>query len=281
MFRSLSYATIVVCLAGWGCSTPEASVEPSDEAMTSGQDLGAQPPAGEQPPPVACQKQWQGLSWPDDTPRVAGLAADAPDLSVDLPDALQGHRPPTPAEAAELATGFCESPYTPTDAQGLVRPAAPSALCCETNRGDGDFVIGCMMARSCSVVVASPEGPVEIASAAALAEAVAPVDSAAEAVGVAAMQFREIWVPTGADFGEKVAELVDAYGWVPVVDGPVAVQAERLGAGWRLRLPAYQTCGCQHHLFLVDYWVGDDGTACRAAGDPTPVAYGTRGICID
>lgn len=209
---------------------------------------------------------------------------ETPPLRFDLPDGLAGLEPPK--EAGQPVGqpgegGTCEKPIYSTESQSLLSRGRAFSRCCEGAPKDADFVVGCMVARSCTLDVPTVKGVQSVRTLEELREAVAPIETVAEAVGMAAVYDRQVWVPYGSDVEARVAKINKWFKWFPLQEEPVAVQAEEHPWGWVLRLPAYRDCGCQHHLYRVAYRVTHDGQVCRLAEKPEAVAYAQTSICID
>jgi hypothetical protein len=215
-----------------------------------------------------------------EAPSAEKLATPAPELRFELPEALEGLEPPDEAKQP-IETTWCEKAQGASQTEALLTDGRAFTKCCTAEPKGADFQVGCMMARGCSLELPNTTGKRAISTADELAEAVAPVDSVAEAMGLVAVQDQNVWVPYGPDADKLVADTNRWFGWYPLQEGPVKVEAEEHAWGYVLRVPAYAQCGCSHHLYKVAYRVTKDGTVCRLGEKPKVVAYAQKNICID
>lgn len=130
----------------------------------------------------------------------------------------------------------------------------------------GLYASGCKLTSSVIYFVATGRGIVRIASPKELAAAFAPVASGVEAIAFAALE-------SGDDAFDKERKADDGK---PMYTSPI-----REGDGWTFDLFRYQTCGCDHPVARVSYFVARDGTVSEKARIRALVNADQSGMCKD
>jgi hypothetical protein len=130
----------------------------------------------------------------------------------------------------------------------------------------GLYTSGCKLRSSVIYFVATSHGIVRIASAKDLASAFAPVSSGEEAVAFARLE-------SGDDPFDKERKADDGktMSTSPLPDGD----------GWSFDLFRYQSCGCDHPITRVSYFVARDGTVTERARARALENADQSGMCKD
>lgn len=283
--QTLRVLTCLLVATSVACSRPEPKPDEAEQPeMTEESEEKEQAQEAVAPPtsgPHACADSPKSLADVKVVaPSAEQLAAKTPDLQFELPEALDGLEAPDEANKP-IETTWCEKAQGATQTEALLTDGRVFTKCCTAEPKGADFTSGCMMARGCSLELPNTTGKRAISTKAELAEAVAPVDSVAEAIGLVAVHDRRAWVPYGPGAEQIVADTNRWFDWFPLQDEPVSVDAEEHPWGYVLRVPAYERCGCSHHLYRVAYRVTSDGEVCRLGEAPTVVGYSQKNICID
>ncbi len=267
-----------------GCSTQKASEEAGAQAAqkTEKAKQVQQPAESKTAPtsgPLACAQN-PAPFWETKVGAPQGTVNPQAPVRLNIPEGLKAIEPPAQA-SKPVEGGTCEGAVYSSATQSLVGRGRAFPMCCKAKAQGSDFTVGCMNARGCTLSVPTPKGVQQVNSMDELTKAIGTVDTAAEAIGLAALYDHNVWVPYGGHVDDEIAKTGTFFKWAPVRDKPVEVQAEEHPWGWVLRLPAYRQCGCHHDLYRVTYRVTRDGGVCRLGEKPQAIARAQTSVCID
>jgi hypothetical protein len=150
----------------------------------------------------------------------------------------------------------------------------PVHRCCnQPASAADDFTAGCRAASACTIEL---EGR-RLSTRPELGAAMAPIDSPAKALALASLTLREAWTPATPS---SAADTARSMQWRVVDPSRKAFDVAHVDRGWRVTLPAYSVCGCDHGLWQVAFDVTADGSICPV-GEPAPLASQSNGMCVD
>lgn len=255
-------------------------------AGCSGSAKSAQTPSPEAMGPYRCAEAPFGLGLSAGVPLETGLLPGTV-LEAALPEDLAAALSKVPnAEAVAQALAAVHAKageaVPARAAAGLAAGGQPVIKLCKREASEKeDFIEGCRHAAGCDLVLTLEGKRVVVSSLAELAEVLRPVDSKAEALGIAALADRWIWLPLNeSEKAEFKVDHEDAQ-WTPVDTGLPLVEIEEHEAGYLVRAPRYVTCGCKHDLIRVAYWVSRSGAVCNVDEDPVTLAVSQNLQCVD
>lgn len=105
----------------------------------------------------------------------------------------------------------------------------------------------------------------------------APVESPAEAVGLAWFLDPDVFLPLTP--GELAAWKEEAAGYAQVEPPLPWVEVEEHDQGYVVRVPRKVGCGCRHDLVRRAYWISKDGRSCPLTEPGVPLALATSEVC--
>ncbi len=209
--------------------------------------------------------------------RTVGTARPGPPL---IPAELRSRLAPFTSDTAIKKASKGTGAYPAPAVASLATAGSVVRRDCE-NRATttDDFFVGCRMAVQCQVLLTHDGAALTFDRRAQVGARLAPVESPAEALGLAWFLDTDLFLPLTP---QELAEWAEASATYAAVEPAVPwVEIEEHAEGWLVRAPRRASCGCNHDVVRRAYWVSKDGRSCPLVEAPVPLAVDRSPICID
>lgn len=228
--------------------------------------------------PYRCEPHPLGL----DNPYALGdrTVGTSPPGAPSIPAELRGRLAPFATDAAIKKAGKGAGAYPAPAVASLASVGSVVRRDCENRATTTDhFFVGCKVAVQCEVLVVHDGQTLTFDRRPQVGAKLAPVETPAEALGLAWFLDPELFLPLTPE--ELAAWAEESANYTLVEPAVPWVEVEERPQGWLVRAPRRVGCGCDHDVVRRTYWVSRDGRSCAVAEPGVPLAVAKAAICVD
>lgn len=162
----------------------------------------------------------------------------------------------------------------------LATEGRPIIVSCDRKASaQDDFTRGCKKPLGCTVQIVVNDRPKQAMDSDQIGPWVAPIDTAAKAVGVVALMDDDVFLPLTPE--EQAAWVEQSAGYRVLSPENPWFEVERRNDGWLVHAARKVTCGCEHDLVRRSYWVDTKGRLCQLELPAVPLALAPEAECKD